>query len=473
MERDDSRRAAGALCIDHRTRSVVYRGAPVELTATEFRILELLNSHPGWVFSAGNIADHCLESGGSDESIIVHISNVRAKLAQAAGEPTPVETVRGFGYRLSRDSSEVFSSTEFAGSSEALGDELLVTGSLCDAAAAYVRAIESANDAEPVPLARLHMKAAQVAIDRRLLMEATGHSADAEKILRAGDVDANQEMLNDLLVQRTWLTYYMGDYQSAYGRCVELLRGIEHSGTPQQRMKLHGCALMSLLGLNRFVVTSEVLKHAWLMYDAWGDSGDLADAVYTESLLGATLLYSGNITAGEQRLSDGLRMSEKLGERSMRPQILGSMGIAARRRGEVRLAERLGTQLVCETAERERAEFEGEGHGLLCWAAWRDGDLDRASDQGQAALRGVQLMPMFPFWWLALAPLIAIALNQGNLGDAIGYARHMLDPSQQMLPASFNDALAAACAAWDAGGDAEARGQLAQAVLAGRAGGYT
>lgn len=473
MDRDDRRRAAGALCIDARTRSVMYRGMSVELTATEFRILELLNSHPGWVLSAVEIADACLECGGSYESVVVHMSNLRGKLARATAGPTPIETVRGFGYRLSHDSSGVLSTTGPADSGETLGDTLIASGSLANAADAYLQALDSADEANEQAMARLHLKAAQVAAERRLLMEAMGHCSDAEKILRAGNPDVNRELLDDVRVQRAWLTYYMGEFANAHGQCVDLLRRLDDAGTPDQRVKLHGCALMCLLAMHRFVVTADTLRHAWSMYDAWEDTSDLAGALYVESLLGTTLMYSGNLTAGEQRLKDALRMSEELGDRAIRPHILESLGIAARWRGEVRLAETIGTQLLSDTDEIERPESAGVGHGLLCWVAWRDGKSDTAADQGQAAQRDLQRVPVFPFWWLVLGPLIAIAVNDGQVDDAIGYARHLLDPSQQALPFRLGEALAEACTAWEAGQDPEARAALSRAVVTGRAEGYT
>jgi DNA-binding winged helix-turn-helix (wHTH) protein len=472
MDRDNGRKS-GSLLIDRRTGSVTYRQAPVELTATEFRILELLNSHPGWVFPAGEIADTCLESGGSEDTIIVHMSNLRGKLSRAGEGESPIETVRGFGYRLSCDSDDAEPTVRIERSGEALGDELLISGSLADAAAAYLEALDSASQKDDLPLARLHMKAAQVALDRRLLTEALGHNCDAERILGNGKApESYRGLQNDVLIQRALITYNMGEFQNAFDQCISLLNVVEKSGTPQQRVTLHGCAALSLLCLQRIVVTAQVLDHAWRMYDAWEESGDLSDAIYAEAVLGDVLLHSGNITGAERRLTGGLRMSEHLGEQTLRPHIVCSLGIAARRRGDVRLAESLGNRLTVEATEREGAEFEGAGHGLLCWAAWRDGDIETAEVEGYAALRSVQLEPMFPYWWLALAPLVAIELTRGNLGDAIGYARRMSDPSQQILPLPLNGALFAACSAWDAGSDSEAVEALSQAVLAGRADGY-
>lgn len=469
---DEERRRSGALVIDRRTGSVTYGEEPVELTATEFRILELLNSHPGWVFPPSEIAEACLESGGSEDTIIVHISNLRAKLSRAGSGSAPIETVRGFGYRLVCDTPSDQPDTDEVPPSEALGDTLNANGSLADAAAAYLRALDLAKGDDHLPLARLHIKATQVAIGRRRLMEAMTHSCEAEKILR-DRAEANQRLIDEVFIQRAWLTYNMGEFQDAYDQCIELLHKLEPSMTPQQRVALHGCASMSLLRLQRIVVTPQVLQHAWSMYSAWEESGDPTDAVYSEAVLGDVLLHSGNITGGERRLSSGLRMSEDLGEHALRPNILCSLGVAARRRGDVRLAERLGTQLTYEAAERDGGEIDGAGHGLRCWAAWRSGDLERAESEGQTALESLQLEPAFPQWWLALAPLIGVELSRGNLDEAISYARRMGDPSQQALPSEFDGALAQACSAWDAGNEADAREALSRAVLVGRSDGYT
>jgi DNA-binding winged helix-turn-helix (wHTH) protein len=473
VDRDASHRGSGALLIDRRTGSVMYRQAPVELTATEFRILELLNSHPGWVFPAGEIADTCLESGGSEDTIIVHMSNLRGKLARAGEGESPIETVRGFGYRLAPDSVGLPPKPVAQNSGEALGDELSASGSLADAAAVYLQALDSASADDPIPLARLHMKAGRVALNRRLLTEAAGHSYEAEKLLVGVDTDEARGLLDDVLIQRAMIAFGMGEFQNAYDQCAELLKRLDRDGTPQQRVILHGCCTMSLLRLQRIVVTSDVLHHAWRMYEAWEVSRDPSDAIYAESVLGEVLLHSGNIAGGERRLTGALRMSEELGDTSMRPRILCSLGIAARRRGDVRLAERLGRRLTDLASQREGAEFEGAGHGLLCWVEWRDRDLHTAEDEGEEALRSVQREPMFPYWWMALAPLVAIELERDNLSDAIAYARHMVDPSQQILPPMLNAALGAACSAFDAGNDAEAVDALSQAVVAGRAEGYT
>ncbi len=74
-------------------------GQPVELSATEFRILHFLARRPGWVFTRQQILDgvHGDNYAITDRAVDVHIVNLRRKLGPA-GEY--IETVRGVGYRF-------------------------------------------------------------------------------------------------------------------------------------------------------------------------------------------------------------------------------------------------------------------------------------------------------------------------------------------------------------------------------------
>ena len=79
-------------------------GRPVDLTASEFRILHFLARKPGWVFTRQQIVDAAQGEDSylndrfvTDRSVDVHMVSLRRKLGRAG---TMVETVRGVGYRL-------------------------------------------------------------------------------------------------------------------------------------------------------------------------------------------------------------------------------------------------------------------------------------------------------------------------------------------------------------------------------------
>jgi two-component system alkaline phosphatase synthesis response regulator PhoP len=88
-----------SLSIDLTRREVSIQGSPIELTATEFRLLQFFAEHPGRVFSRSELIDAALgrEVSVIDRTIDVHITGLRKKLA---GCSDWIETVRGFGYRF-------------------------------------------------------------------------------------------------------------------------------------------------------------------------------------------------------------------------------------------------------------------------------------------------------------------------------------------------------------------------------------
>src|SRR5580693_5550665 len=74
---------------------------PLELTRTEFLLLELLMRHPRQVLTRATIFDHVwgYDFGPASNSLEVYIGYLRRK-TEAAGEPRLVHTVRGVGYAL-------------------------------------------------------------------------------------------------------------------------------------------------------------------------------------------------------------------------------------------------------------------------------------------------------------------------------------------------------------------------------------
>jgi len=92
----------GALLLDQHTGNVSYGGRPVELTHTEFVIVESMLRHPTRIFSSDLLYERVrnLDGLGTSTTIKTHIVNLRKKLRQTGASSDVIETVRGFGYRL-------------------------------------------------------------------------------------------------------------------------------------------------------------------------------------------------------------------------------------------------------------------------------------------------------------------------------------------------------------------------------------
>ena len=85
--------------ISPRTREVTIEGELISLTYTEFQILHLLISHPGWVFTRYQIIDKIRGENYpvTDRSIDFQIVGLRKKML---GKGNLIETIRGVGYRF-------------------------------------------------------------------------------------------------------------------------------------------------------------------------------------------------------------------------------------------------------------------------------------------------------------------------------------------------------------------------------------
>ena len=77
-------------------------GRPVHLTPSEFKLVALLASEPGRVFSRREIVRHLWESAyvADERACDTHIWSVRRKIERDPGRPERLVTVRGIGYKL-------------------------------------------------------------------------------------------------------------------------------------------------------------------------------------------------------------------------------------------------------------------------------------------------------------------------------------------------------------------------------------
>lgn len=92
---------AGDLIFDKARFLLTKRGETVPLTAAELKIMAALMAAPGRVFDKAQLYTQISgEPFGGESSVMVHISNIRAKLEDDPLHPRYIETVRGIGYRF-------------------------------------------------------------------------------------------------------------------------------------------------------------------------------------------------------------------------------------------------------------------------------------------------------------------------------------------------------------------------------------
>lgn len=92
----------GRLVLDAQTFGVSLDGQPVTLTASEFRILNVLTEHPGRIFTREELIQKALDYHfeGYDRTVDAHIKNIRKKIETDPRKPDYIQTVYGVGYRF-------------------------------------------------------------------------------------------------------------------------------------------------------------------------------------------------------------------------------------------------------------------------------------------------------------------------------------------------------------------------------------
>ena len=91
----------GDLTVNLGTREVERAGRPIELTRTEFNLLELFMRNPRQVLTRSQIFERVwgYDFGASSNSLDVYIGYLRRK-TESDGEERVIQTVRGVGYAL-------------------------------------------------------------------------------------------------------------------------------------------------------------------------------------------------------------------------------------------------------------------------------------------------------------------------------------------------------------------------------------
>ena len=91
----------GDAVLDLDSQCVLKGGQRIALTYTEFKLLELLASHRGKIYSLENIYQSIWNDNAvGDGAIMVHIKNIRKKLGDNSKNPTYIKTAWGKGYYI-------------------------------------------------------------------------------------------------------------------------------------------------------------------------------------------------------------------------------------------------------------------------------------------------------------------------------------------------------------------------------------
>ncbi len=94
----------GALTLDLHRHELRINDEPIDLTQTEFKLLQIFMENPGYAFTRIDLIEQGLGYSyeGMERTLDSHIKNLRKKIEPDAKTPTYLQTVYGVGYRFER-----------------------------------------------------------------------------------------------------------------------------------------------------------------------------------------------------------------------------------------------------------------------------------------------------------------------------------------------------------------------------------
>jgi hypothetical protein len=181
--------------------------------------------------------------------------------------------------------------------------------------------------------------------------------------------------------------------------------------------------------------------------------------------LGFTQLWRGRLDEAAPHLEAALALAESGGERWRVVVCSTYLALLHRRRGAGDEVRRWTGRALA--AGEELPVCTGMAGANEAWLAWRAGDAAGARTLAAAAVRvWTPISPVYPFAWAARWPLLAAALADGAVDEAVEHARAQLDPEQQPLPDEVARELALAVDLWESGDLPRTRAHLQSAVEA-------
>lgn len=349
---------------------------------------------------------------------------------------------------------------------ESLGKVLARLSRYDAAVEAYMKGLAAVRDG--YQKAHLHVLCSEAEESAHRYPQALAQCDLAEQTLGPASGAPDPRWLStwfEIQEERMGILYWLNDTKE-YGRLIERVRPfVESHGSAEQRMSFFLSLLGWSLRRDRYFVDDQTLELARAAYAiAQADPTQWRWAVFNYAF---ALLWHGELDEAITVLRESLRHAEHCGDTALRSRSLTYLMVAARKRGDVDAVREAIGPVIEQARAASLPEYEAMAIANRAWMAWRDGDEEAAAADARAALGMWEGLPVRYFFdWMALWPLLAMALGAGRIHQAAQCARGMLPPPQQRLQEPVRGLVEDAVQAWDSGQPEETEDLLRQATRA-------
>ena len=360
---------------------------------------------------------------------------------------------------------------------ERMGDIFALTGQYDEARDAYQQTLTHVPAGRQIWQARLQRKIAKTWEAQRLYDAAQNAYTMAENALGQPPTEPAVKWWQEWIrIQdgRLAIHYWQAQLDKMTALIENMWIHVEEHGTEAQRAAFYLSLASNNLMRDRYTVSEDTLRYVRIALAAYSREGNPVQISWALGNLGFYYLWHNDLDEAETELQKALSMAERTGDVTVQSHSLTYLTLVMRKRGQLEAIRQVIPQALAHATEAQMPEHIGTAKANLAWVAWREKRYNEAQAHGRAALEQWQQTPqVYPFYWTALWPLLGVALEQGQLADAVDYARHLLAPTQQRLPDELTVPLQAAMLAWEANQCELGHAYLHEATTMARERGYS
>jgi tetratricopeptide (TPR) repeat protein len=281
-----------------------------------------------------------------------------------------------------------------------------------------------------------------------------------------------QESLQ-IQLDRMWLHYWQGQVEEIAELAERIRPEVEQHATPLQRGNFFQGLTLMALRRDRYTAGEETIANAEISLAAIEQSNVLPEIGHARFVLGFSYLWAGQFDRAEKWLNEALRLTEQAGDVVLQSRCLTYLTVIHRRRGEVLAARDYAEQSLSSGTGARMIEYVGMAKGNLAWVHLREGNLAAAYSDGSEGVEKISQTPQGHILvWVALWPLIGVAIARDQIADAIKHAERLLVPPQMAMTAALEAELRSAVEAWKGNDQRAAKLRLQKAADRARDIGY-
>lgn len=260
-------------------------------------------------------------------------------------------------------------------------------------------------------------------------------------------------------IDQIWVYYWLGRVTEMDVIVDKLRPVVEAYGTLSQRVRFFENQQLVNMRRDRYVVTEETLRHAHSALEACSGLEGLAELPVAQFGYGFALLFHNSLASAVRELEAAEALALRAGDSTLQARVLAYLALALRMRRKLQATGVATDRLRDVATTAGTRDYLGVALAHQSWISLQIGDLESAGAQAEQALQIWRSLTayVYPFQWIALLPLMEVALRQGELERAVACIDPILDPNQHYLAGSATDALVRAKRCWLEGNTSGAR----------------